>query len=199
MKLIQVLGIVGFSLLAFASSAYPGMQPKVSSASQSTIDKINVLAHGFPLQQVAFADGQGQPHTFEQYHGKIVLVNMWATWCPPCVRELPALQRFAHKFDPSQFVMLPISIDQGGKPQVDAFLADRGITDFSSFYDPQMALDAIFPLDTIPATFILDGQGTLIAFVRSFVDWDDPQAVELIEGFIAKEQQRQASVAALAK
>lgn len=193
MKLLQSALLLGLSLLAFAGSANPDTSPKsmVKANPDSTVDKINILAHGFPLKPVPFTDAQGNSHDFAQYRGKIVLINMWATWCPPCVRELPALQRFGKKFDPSKFAFLPISIDQGGKQQVVPFLSSLGMPEFDSFYDPKMALDAIFPLDTIPATFILDGNGTLIAFVRSFVDWDDPKAETLINTFIEKEQQRQ--------
>ncbi|WP_428637373.1 TlpA family protein disulfide reductase, partial [Shewanella sp.] len=61
-----------------------------------------------------------------------------------------------------------------------------GMANFNSYYDPLQNLGQVFPLDTIPATFILDQNGQLIAFVRSFVDWDDAKAVSLIQGFIDK-------------
>ncbi|MCL1075772.1 TlpA disulfide reductase family protein [Shewanella dokdonensis] len=201
MKLLQSALFLGWALLAFASSAAQDNSPKAvaKASADSSVDKINILAHGFPLKLVPFTDAQGHSHDFAQYRGKVVLINMWATWCPPCVRELPALQRFEKKFDQSKFAFLPISIDQGGKQQVVPFLTSLGMPEFDSFYDPKMALDAIFPLDTIPATFILDGNGTLIAFVRSFVDWDDPQAEALINSFIEKEQQRQAEAKAATK
>ena len=191
MKRLPSALLVGLLLLAFGSSANPAASTdKTKAATESTVDKINLLAHGFPLKPVPFTDAEDNPHDFSQYRGKVLLVNMWATWCPPCVRELPALQRFAKKFDQEKLAFLPISIDQEGKDKVKPFLVSVGMPDFDSFYDPKMALDAIFPLDTIPATFILDGSGTLIAFVRSFVDWDDPKAEALLNSLIEREQQR---------
>lgn len=170
--------------------AYPGMQKKNSGEVQSSVDLINVLPKSYPIEAVPFKDAQGKSIDFSQYKGQVVMVNMWATWCPPCVRELPAIDRFKAKFDPNEFRILPISIDMKGKEQVEPFLASLGMDKFETYYDPQQQLGQVFPLDTIPATFILNQQGELIAFVRTFVDWDDEKAVELIQGFIKQAAQK---------
>ena len=175
-----------FSLLAGGvAHAYPGMQ-QATKPMESTVDLINVLPKTFPIEPVAFNDIDGKAIDFSQFKGKIIMVNMWATWCPPCVRELPAIERLATKFKAEDFVLLPISIDAEGKQQVQPFLNSLGMPNFNSYYDQSQSLGDVFPLDTIPATFILDQQGQLIAFVRSYVDWDDAKAVSLIQGFIDK-------------
>ncbi|QYJ79055.1 TlpA disulfide reductase family protein [Shewanella acanthi] len=172
-------------LLAGGAQAYPGMQ-QANKQIASTADLINVLPHTFPIKPVAFNDVDGKTIDFSHYKGKVVMVNMWATWCPPCVRELPAIERLATKFKADDFVLLPISIDVDGKEQVKPFLTSLGMPNFNSYYDPEQNLGQVFPLDTIPATFILDQNGQLIAFVRSFVDWDDAKAQKIIQGFIDK-------------
>ncbi|MCS6137384.1 TlpA family protein disulfide reductase [Shewanella baltica] len=175
-----------FSLLAGGvAHAYPGMQ-QATKPMESTVDLINVLPKTFPIEPVAFNDVDGKAIDFSQFKGKIIMVNMWATWCPPCVRELPAIERLATKFKAEDFILLPISIDAEGKQQVQPFLSSLGMPNFNSYYDQPQSLGDVFPLDTIPATFILDQQGQLIAFVRSYVDWDDAKAVTLIQGFIDK-------------
>ncbi|ADT92444.1 TlpA disulfide reductase family protein [Shewanella baltica] len=175
-----------FSLLAGGvAHAYPGMQ-QATKPMESTVDLINVLSKTFPIEPVAFNDVDGKAIDFSQFKGKIIMVNMWATWCPPCVRELPAIERLATKFKAEDFVLLPISIDAEGKQQVQPFLNSLGMPNFNSYYDQSQSLGDVFPLDTIPATFIFDQQGQLIAFVRSYVDWDDAKAVTLIQGFIDK-------------
>ena len=175
-----------FSLLAGGvAHAYPGMQ-QATKPMESTVDLINVLPKTFPIEPVAFNDVDGKAIDFSQFKGKIIMVNMWATWCPPCVRELPAIERLATKFKAEDFVLLPISIDAEGKQQVQPFLSSLGMPNFNSYYDQSQSLGDVFPLDTIPATFILDQQGQLIAFVRSYVDWDDAKAVSLIQCFIDK-------------
>lgn len=178
------------SLLAGGSAyAYPGMQ-QATKPIESTVDLINVLPKTYPIKPVAFNDVDGKAIDFSHYKGKVIMVNMWATWCPPCVRELPAIERLATKFKAEDFALLPISIDAEGKQQVQSFLNTLGMAGFNSYYDPEQKLGQVFPLDTIPATFILDQDGQLIAFVRSFVDWDDAKAVSLIQGFIDKGREK---------
>ncbi|ESE42970.1 TlpA disulfide reductase family protein [Shewanella decolorationis] len=187
MKSFALAAILASLSVAFAGGvqAYPGMQ-QANKPIESTVDLINVLPKTYPIEPVAFSDVDGKALDFSQYKGKVVMVNMWATWCPPCVRELPAIERLATKFKAEEFALLPISIDADGKQQVQPFLTSLGMANFNSYYDPEQNLGQVFPLDTIPATFILDQNGQLIAFVRSFVDWDDAKAVSLIQGFIDK-------------
>ncbi|MCP3128920.1 TlpA disulfide reductase family protein [Shewanella sp. KJ2020] len=178
------------SLLVGGSAyAYPGMQ-QATKPIESTVDLINILPKTYPIKPVAFNDVDGKAIDFSHYKGKVIMVNMWATWCPPCVRELPAIERLATKFKAEDFALLPISIDAEGKQQVQSFLNTLGMAGFNSYYDPEQNLGQVFPLDTIPATFILDQDGQLIAFVRSFVDWDDAKAVSLIQGFIDKGREK---------
>ncbi|MGL4616344.1 MAG: redoxin family protein [Shewanella sp.] len=171
------------------ANAYPGMQ-QTTQPITSTVDLISVLPQTYPIEPIPFNDVDGKAIDFSQYKGKVVMVNFWATWCPPCVRELPAIERLATKFKAEEFALLPVSIDADGKQQVQPFLTSLGMGNFNSYYDPTQKLGQVFPLDTIPATFILDQNGQLIAFVRSFVDWDDVKAVSLIQGFIDKGAQK---------
>jgi len=174
------------SLSVSTAFAYPGMQQKTEAASQSSIDLINVLPKTYPIDIVTFKDSKGDAVDFSQYKGKVIMVNMWATWCPPCVRELPAIERLSTKFDSKDFEILPISIDVEGKDKVKPFLKALGMETFNSYYDEKQELSRVFPLDTIPATFILNKEGELLAFVRSFVDWDDKKAEQLIQSFLDK-------------
>ena len=182
---ILILSSVFSFVAGGIAHAYPGMQ-QAAKPIESTVDLINVLPKTFPIEPVPFNDVDGKPIDFSQFKGKVIMVNMWATWCPPCVRELPAIERLATKFKAEDFVVLPISIDAEGKQQVQPFLSSLGMANFNSYYDQPQSLGDVFPLDTIPATFILDQQGQLIAFVRTYVDWDDAKAASLIQGFIDK-------------
>ncbi|MBT1446621.1 TlpA family protein disulfide reductase [Shewanella sp. JM162201] len=169
---------------SWAASAYPGMQQQQVMPA-SSVELIRQLPEPYPIELVAFTDANGKSADFSQFRGKVVMVNMWATWCPPCVREIPALERLKAKLSPDDFAFLPISIDAGGKAEVDAFLKAQNMAEFGSFFDAPQNLRQVFPLDTIPATFILNREGQLVAFVRSYVDWDDPKAEALLQGLIA--------------
>lgn len=173
--------------LSLSVQAYPGMQKQAEKqADKSRVNLIKVLPKSFPIEAVAFNDSKGHKTDFSQYAGKVVMVNMWATWCPPCVRELPAIERLEAKFDHNDFVVLPISIDRDGRDKVIPFLKSMGMDNFNSYYDETQELGEVFPLDTIPATFILNQKGELVAYVRTFVDWDDDKAAQLIQGFIGQ-------------
>ncbi len=185
-----IVGLAAATMLfAVGAQAYPGMEKQAERQVQSSVDLISVLPKPFPIEAVAFKDSEGSSVDFSQYKGKVIMVNMWATWCPPCVRELPAISRFSAKIGSDDFEVLPVSIDLEGNKQVEPFLKSLGMEDFNTYYDKEQKLGNVFPLDTIPATFILNREGELIAFVRTFVDWDDDKAVTLIKGFLAESQQ----------
>lgn len=184
---ISLLTILLLGCLShFSLFAYPGMQQ--SGGQPTSISQIKLLPKPYPITSIPFKDETGKPVQFDQFRGKVIMVNMWATWCPPCIRELPALARLGKMFDSKQFEVLPVSIDRDGKKTVEPFLTKIGMADFSTYYDETQELDAVFPLDTIPATFILNSKGELIAFVRTFVDWEDKQAIELIQELIDKDR-----------
>ncbi|MBR9728714.1 TlpA family protein disulfide reductase [Shewanella intestini] len=183
-------------VVSFHSYAYPGMQPSQAS---STLNKIVVLPAPFPIASVDFHDIAGNKINFEQFKGKVVVINMWATWCPPCVRELPALQRLADALDKDNYVLLPISIDAQADETVQPFLKSLKLSQFRSYFDPQQALREVFPLDTIPATFILNKEGELVAYVRTYVDWDDVNALKFIEQFSGANTQNNHKVSKVAK
>ncbi|MGP1722571.1 TlpA family protein disulfide reductase [Shewanella frigidimarina] len=168
---------------ASVANAYPGMQAAAKQTSESTLERINILPQPFPIALVDFTDLVGQSVNFEQYKGKVVVVNLWATWCPPCVRELPALNRLNQTLNAEHFALLPISIDAEAVVIVQPFLESLGLGEFNSYFDPQQQLRDVFPLDTIPATFILNEQGELVAYVRSYVDWDDTSVATFLEQF----------------
>ncbi|MCK8047248.1 TlpA family protein disulfide reductase [Shewanella sp. 1CM18E] len=186
MRSILVGFVAATMLLAGGAQAYPGMEKQDKTQVQSSVDLISVLPKPFPIEAVPFKDSKGGAVDFSQYKGKVIMVNMWATWCPPCVRELPAISRFSAKIGSDDFEVLPVSIDLEGNKQVEPFLKSLGMEDFNTYYDKEQKLGQVFPLDTIPATFILNREGELIAFVRTFVDWDDDKAVTLIKGFLAQ-------------
>ncbi|MGS0683171.1 TlpA disulfide reductase family protein [Shewanella sp. 125m-7] len=194
-----VVGLVAATLLlASGAQAYPGMEKQAQTEVQSSVDLISVLPKPFPIEAVPFKDNKGNAVDFSQYKGKVIMVNMWATWCPPCVRELPAISRFSAKIGSDDFEVLPVSIDLDGNKQVEPFLKSLGMENFNTYYDKEQKLGHVFPLDTIPATFILNRDGELIAFVRTFVDWDDDKAVTLIKSFL-EQPQLQSQVSATAE
>lgn len=102
----------------------------------------------------------GQHLTADSLRGRIVLVNVWATWCPPCRAEMPALQQLATAYAPRGLVLLGLSVDRGAPEQVDAFLRERGITYPVAIVDGEV-IRAFGGVRGYPTSYLLDRDGVL--------------------------------------
>ena len=118
---------------------------------------------GADVRSVAFLDAEGRRHTLAEYSGKVVVVDVWATWCPPCKASLPEIGALQSASD-ERYVVLPISVDEGGFGAVKAYLGRQsGALQALKAYVPtdSGALDAFGPIQGIPTTIIVDAQGNL--------------------------------------
>jgi cytochrome c biogenesis protein CcmG/thiol:disulfide interchange protein DsbE len=114
----------------------------------------------FPTPELTLKDVQGGSRSLADYHGQVVLVNLWATWCPPCKQEMPALQDFYDKYKENGFVILAID---DGDPTEDVlqFVNDYGLT-FPVWLDPtHIATDRAFHAPNLPTSFVIDRNGTI--------------------------------------
>ena len=99
---------------------------------------------------------------------------------------MPSLDRLQAKFAKTDFVVVPLSLDRGGTAMIEAFYQRYELRSLDVFSDPQSKASAAFPVDVLPASFIIDRNGRLLSELRSFVNWDDPLAEIMIRGLIAK-------------
>jgi len=136
---------------------------------------------------ITLLDMKSKPIDLSAFKGKIVVLNIWATWCSPCLRELPALDRLQAKFNKSDFIILPVSIDKRGAKVTLPYYKKLGLKNIEFYHDSKKRLRQFFPIDVVPATFILDRNGKPISFMRSFIDWDDELAVKMFEYYIGVE------------
>ena len=120
---------------------------------------------------VAFNDAEGAPHHLQEFAGKGLVVNLWATWCTPCVAEMPALQDFAKAAAPAGIVVLPLSSDRGGAEVVRAFFADHGISALPVWLDPKGAAAEAWGARGLPTTLIVDRQGREAGYLEGAIDW----------------------------
>lgn len=130
---------------------------------------------------------------FASYRGKVVLVNFWATWCAPCVYEMPSLDRLASSNN-TDLVVLPIAVADGGKPVVEAFYHRLGLTHLGVYVDPDQQIGffyeknpghGMFPLYALPITYFIDPHGRVAGYVPGVAHWNSPQAAALIR-YLAK-------------
>jgi thiol-disulfide isomerase/thioredoxin len=140
-----------------------------------------------PVPELRFNDAQGREHTLTDFRGKVVLLNIWATWCEPCREEMPALDRLQAKLGGERFQVLALSVDQNGPAVARKFYAETGIKALPLYIDP--TAKAAFTVDAagLPASLLIDRQGREIGRHLGAVKWDEPEVVERLRRAIAAE------------
>jgi thiol-disulfide isomerase/thioredoxin len=139
-----------------------------------------------PVAPLDFVDGEGQVRSLANFSGKVVVLNLWATWCVPCRKEMPALDRLEASLGGPDFEVVPISIDRGGREIVAAFYAQKGIRELPIYNDTSgEALHALGAIG-LPTTLVLDRAGEEIARIVGPAEWDAPEVAELLKKMIVK-------------
>ena len=138
---------------------------------------IEVLALGLTAPEASFADPSGAPATLGNFRGKTVILNVWATWCGPCRKEMPSLDRLADKLDPNKAVVLAVSQDKGGSVIAKQFLEKLGTKNISAFADPSNKLSRKLGIRGLPTTFLISPTGAIVGRVEGPLDWDSPEVV----------------------
>ncbi|MBI2460140.1 MAG: TlpA family protein disulfide reductase [Candidatus Rokubacteria bacterium] len=116
-----------------------------------------------------------QPVTLTEFRGKLVLLNFWATWCPPCVAEMPDLERLYREFKAEGFVIVAVSIDTQGKKVVAPFWEKTGLT-FPSLLDTSGEVATRYGVRVLPASFLISPEGEIIARILGPRDWHGEKA-----------------------
>ena len=134
----------------------------------------------------SFTDAEGALLSLADFRGQLVLVNFWATWCGPCVREMPSLNGLQAHYADGPLTVLPLSQDRGGAKPVASFYESRGLKDLGMFLDPKGAVFRAFGGRGLPTSVLLDGRGRVLGVLEGHADWTAPEAVALIDYYVAK-------------
>ena len=172
------LGLAGLAVLvasAFAIYRATGEPGTVPAATPQTA----VGWSGTPRQiaDLRFVGGDGKRHTLSDFRGKLVLLNVWATWCVPCRKEMPALDRLQEQLGGADFQVVALSIDGGGAPAVRRFYDEIGIRALEIFVDPNMEATGKLRTLGIPTTLLLDREGRERWRKTGPAEWDSPEIV----------------------
>ncbi len=138
-----------------------------------------------PVPADPFLDGEGRETRFEAFRGRVVLLNFWATWCAPCVAELPSLARLQSKRGGPDFEVVALNMERGGDAMAKDFLAQHGASALAAYSDPKMKLWRAFKLNGLPTTILIDAEGREIARKIGPAEWDSPDAIAEIEALLA--------------
>jgi len=137
------------------------------------------------LAEIAFNDANARAKSLADWRGKVVLLNIWATWCVPCREEMPALDKLETKLGGKDFEVVAVNIDKGGPEKPAAFLKETGATNLALYTDPSGKLFSKLKAVGMPTTLVIDRNGKEIARLVGPADWASPEAIALIEAAIA--------------
>lgn len=129
------------------------------------------------LPPLRFADGAGAATGLSAFRGRVVLLNVWATWCPPCVKEMPTLDRLQATLGGPDFEVVALSIDEAGAAAVRPFFARLGIAHLRPYVDTFGEASASLVAAGVPLTLLIDREGREIASKLGPAEWDSPQMV----------------------
>jgi len=125
-------------------------------------------------------DTEGNKVKLSALRGKVVMVNFWATWCPPCKEEMPSMERLNKIMAGEDFVMLAINADDNGRAVVPEFL-EKNPHDFTVLYDNQAATKERYGVYKLPESFIISKDGTIVEKVAGAIDWASPKTVAYLK------------------
>lgn len=147
-------------------------------------DNFIVLEAPAPAPKADFRALSGDPATLDDYRGRLVLLNFWATWCAPCIREMPSLDRLQAELGPEGLQVVAVSVDRAGAEIVGPFLAELGVTRLDILLDPKFRSARAFSISGLPATFIIDPEGRLVGGLEGPAEWDSPDALALLRYYL---------------
>lgn len=141
-----------------------------------------------PVPNLSFIDDKGAPRNLAQFRGKLILLNVWATWCPPCRREMPTLERLQAQLGGPDFEVVALSIDKGGRAAVDSFFDEINVQALKVYVDPTTAVRNDLALTTFPTTLLIDRQGREIGRYTGGADWDSPAVMATLRKYLAAQK-----------
>ena len=122
----------------------------------------------------------------QSFRGRLVLVNFWATWCEPCVREMPALDALQTRFAGRPFSVVAISEDRGGQPVVRKYYDQHGLDGLDIYCDPHGEAGRAFAIRGLPTSILIDRDGNELGRVEGAVEWDNDAVAAQIEKFLSE-------------
>jgi thiol-disulfide isomerase/thioredoxin len=182
---VTVIGTLGlaYELATMNGTGAPGAESDSTSAAPVPLGPQAFSFSGQPIAvtDLKFVDGTGKSISLSDFRGRSLLLNIWATWCLPCRKEMPSLDRLQAKFDPQKFLVLPLSIDRGGVPAVEKFYEQLGVKSLGIYNDQSATALQQLSLRGIPATLLINPEGREVGRKLGPADWDSAEVAAILQ------------------
>ncbi len=152
----------------------------VGSVSANPLD-LSVFDPPRAVPEIRFQDGQGDDLTLADFRSRVILLNVWATWCVPCRKEMPTLDRLQGRLGGKEFLVMALSIDREGVAAVKHFYQEFGVENLAIYVDPSGRGSRALAIPGVPTTLLIDREGREVARKMGAAEWDSPEIVSLVE------------------
>jgi thiol-disulfide isomerase/thioredoxin len=174
--------------IAQATAAAPTTLPSGPGANPFSVGEMAAFVFKRTPEELPdhpFQDGDGKMRSLKEWRGKVVLLNLWATWCAPCRKEMPGLDRLQAELGSDHFQVIAVSADRTGIEGARKFLDQIKVTRLGVYADPTVRIHAGLRAVGMPATLLIDRQGREIGRLVGPAEWDSAEAKALINAAIA--------------
>jgi thiol-disulfide isomerase/thioredoxin len=186
--LAGVYGIGGLQRNAGADSACQSavdIAKRIAPLARGEVAALTVAEKPFRVPELAFQGADGRRHSLQDWRGRFVLLNLWATWCVPCRKEMPALDALEGELGGQDFQVVAVNIDTRDPDKPKAWLKEAGINRLAYYADPQAQvfqdLKAAGRAFGMPTTLLIDPQGCEIANLAGPAEWASDDAVKFVQ------------------
>jgi thiol-disulfide isomerase/thioredoxin len=156
-------------------------RPAAGGAAPSTMAAFVKRANPEAIADVAFQDGEGRAITLSAFKGRTVLLNLWATWCAPCRKEMPALDRLQKELGSDKFEVVALAVDRAETAAIRKFLLETGVASLKFYVDPTAKAGTALKAGGMPTTILIGKDGLELGRLVGPAEWDSPDAKKLIE------------------
>jgi thiol-disulfide isomerase/thioredoxin len=186
MRLYAALAVVA-AMVAGAGVLYGIEGGGVHAAARppAVLDRLQRVSGTPPVADVSFAGADGQTVRLADFKGRYVLLNLWATWCGPCINELPALAALQRDIPKDQLTVVPVDLEKLDAAKVKDFLGQHHADGLPVYIDREMATMRGFAANELPLTILIDREGRELARAAGGQKWDDPAAVAYFRALAA--------------
>jgi thiol-disulfide isomerase/thioredoxin len=193
---VGLAGVYGIATLTRNAGGDPACRPavelakKVAPFARGEVAAVNVAKDPLKVPDLAFTDATGNSVSLASFRGRTVLLNLWATWCVPCRKEMPTLDALEAELGSKAFQVVAINIDTRDPDKPRQFFKDIGLRKLAYYADPSAKafqdLKAIGRAFGMPTTMLIDPRGCEIGTIAGPADWASPDAIKLIKAALGK-------------